>query len=94
MNEDKQNTLRLYVSGITVENQEDILQFKKMLKDKSNGKYKLEVIDVFEQPELAEGEKIIATPTVVKGIQEPMKKVILNFSSKEKILMGMDILLK
>ena len=86
--------LRLYIAGITIENQETILQFKDLLKKKLGESYSLEVIDIFSHPELADGEKIVATPTLVKAVPLPIQKVILDFNSKEKLLLGMDLILQ
>ena len=94
MAHDYKYLLRLYIAGITTDNQESIIQFKQILKEKLGHNYTLEVIDIFENPELAEGQKIVATPTLVKAIPEPSHKVILDFSNKEKLLFGMDLILQ
>ena len=91
MVENVKYTLRLYIAGITTENQETIIGFKQLLKQVLGGDYRLEVIDIFENPELAEGERIVATPTLVKAIPGPIQKVILDFSSKEKLLLGISV---
>lgn len=93
-NKESRSILRLYIAGMTPENQDVILKFKSMLRERLDNNYVLEVIDIFERPELAVGEKIIATPTVVNGIPNPAKKVILDFSSEKKLLLGMDLVLK
>ena len=92
--ENKNCILRLYIAGITTENQQSILDLKSALKEKLDNNFKLEVIDVFEQPELAEGDKIIATPTIVRSVPAPAKKIILDFNDKERLIMGMDLLLQ
>lgn len=85
--------LRLYIAGMTPNNQDVILKFKAKLRERLDNNYALEIIDVFERPELAEGEKIIATPTIVNLIPNPAKQLILDFSSEEKLLLGMDLIL-
>jgi circadian clock protein KaiB len=90
---DDKYILRLYLAGMNTENQDTILDLKRMLKEKLGENYTLEVIDVFDQPELAEGDRIIATPTAVKAMPGPVQKVILDFNSKERLLMGLDVLL-
>ena len=90
---DDKYILRLYLAGMNTENQDTILDLKRMLKEKLGENYTLEVIDVFDQPELAEGYRIIATPTAVKAMPGPVQKVILDFNSKERLLMGLDVLL-
>ena len=94
MHSEDKYILRLYIAGITISNQDAILEFKRMLKDKLGNSYNLEVIDIFERPELAEGEKIVATPTAVKHVPGAVKKVILDFNNKQKLLMGIDILIQ
>lgn len=94
MNKQDAYVLRLYIAGITTENQETIIHFKRLLKEKLGHSYRLEVIDIFDNPELAEGEKIVATPTLVKAMPEPIQRVILDFSNKEKLLVGMDLILQ
>ena len=90
---DDKYILRLYLAGMNTENQDTILDLKRLLKEKLGENYTLEVIDVFDQPELAEGDRIIATPTAVKAMPGPVQKVILDFNSKERLLMGLDVLL-
>lgn len=86
-------TLKLYIASISTDNQETIIQFKQLLSDRLGDNYTLEVIDVMEKPELAEGEKIIGTPTIVRMLPSPVQKAILNFNSEEKLLLGMDLIL-
>lgn len=92
MAEDKY-TLKLYIASISTENQDTIIKFKELLSNRLGDNYHLEVIDVMEKPELAEGEKIIGTPTVVRMLPNPVHKTILNFNSEEKLLLGMDLIL-
>lgn len=87
-------TLRLYIAGITTDNQDTILNFKKLLTGKLGDNYTLEVIDILDQPELAADEKIIATPTLVRSLPVPVQKVIVDFSNQEKLLLGMDLVLQ
>ena len=86
--------LRLYIAGITAENQKTIVDFEHLLQLKIEDNYSLEVIDIFANPELADGDKIVATPTLVKALPLPLMKVILDFNSKEKLLLGMDLILE
>lgn len=88
------HTLRLYMAGLTTENQEAIVSFKKHLKERLGDDYILEVIDIIDNPELADTNKIIATPTLVRELPIPIHKTILDFNSKEKLILGMELLLK
>lgn len=94
MSNNNKSILRLYIAGMTPENQEVILKFKQHLRERLDENFDLDVIDIFEKPELAEGHKIIATPTIVNAVPDPARKVILDFSSEEKLLLGMDLVLK
>ena len=85
--------LKLYISGITPENQDSILKFKKLLQEKCGDHYSLEVIDVFDHPELAESEKIIATPTLLRSLPIPVQKIIMDFSDHKKLLFGIDLII-
>ncbi len=84
--------LRLYIMGqsaksrIAIENIDDLCQ--KELK----GQYELTIIDVLERPQLAENEKIIATPTLIKDLPPPLRRIIGDLSDREKVLMGLDLL--
>lgn len=93
MSNHKKPILRLYIAGMTPKNEKVIAKFRDVLAQQTKEHYELEVIDIFERPELAEGEKIIATPTIVNGMPDPARKVILDFSSEEKLLLGMDVVL-
>lgn len=92
MGEEKME-LKLYICGITPENQDSILNFKKLLQEKCGHNYSLEVIDMFDHPELAENDKIIATPTLMRTLPNPAQKVIMDFSDHSKLLFGMSLIL-
>jgi len=55
------------------------------------GRYHVEVIDLMEQPQLAKGDQIIAVPTLVRKIPEPLKRIIGDLSNEEKVLVGLDL---
>ena len=84
--------LKLYVTGQTVNSQKAIDNLKNILSESSfEGKYELEIIDILEHPQLAEEEKIIATPVLIKKIPLPIRKIIGDLSDKEKVLLGLDL---
>ena len=89
-----EHTLRLYIAGISPDNQESIIQLKEAIKESLGDNYELEVIDILCNPELAENDKIIATPTLVRELPAPAQKVIIDFSCKERLLLGMDLVIK
>lgn len=84
--------LKLYVTGNTVNSQKAIDNLKNILSESSfEGKYELEIIDILEHPQLAEEEKIIATPVLIKRIPLPLRKIIGDLSNKGKVLFGLDL---
>ena len=83
--------LKLYVTGHTANSQKAIENLKTTLKQDLNGFYTLKVIDVLKHPKLAEEDKILATPTLVKVLPPPARKIIGDLSDKEKVLLGIDL---
>ena len=84
--------LKLYVTGQTVNSQKAIENLKNILNELSlKGKYELEIIDILEHPQLAEEEKILATPVLIKKIPPPLRMIIGDLSDKEKVLLGLDL---
>ena len=86
--------LRLYVSGLTPRSQTAIKNIKKICEEHLNGRYNLEVIDVYQKPVLAKGEQIIAAPTLIKKLPLPLRRFIGDLSDTERILLGLDLRLK
>ena len=87
-----QYELILYIAGISTDNQTAILEIKKYMKEKTNDHYALDVIDILERPEMAADDGVLATPTVVKKRPDPIVKVILDFTTKARLLMGLELL--
>lgn len=83
--------LRLYVTGRTPNSQRALENLQAICKANLSGLYEIEVIDVLEHPRLAENEKILATPTLVKRLPEPVRKIIGDLSDVERVLLGLDI---
>ena len=84
--------LKLYVTGHTARSEQAIRNMEKICKEELDGEYGLVVIDVLDDPQLAEDEKIIATPTLVKELPPPLRRLIGDLSDKEKVLLGLDLL--
>ena len=82
--------LKLYVTGQTANSIKAIKNLKSVLKDGLNDLYKLRVIDVLKNPQLAEEDKILVTPTLVKVLPLPVRKIIGDLSNREKVLLGLD----
>lgn len=83
--------LRLYVAGITPRSEQAIRTVTAVCAEHLAGRYELEVIDIYQQPTLAKGEQIIAAPTLVKKLPEPLRKFIGSMADKEKLLVGLDL---
>jgi circadian clock protein KaiB len=83
--------LRLFVTGRTAHSQRAIDNLQRICDTDLQGHYEVEVIDVLEHPAQAEVEKILATPTLVKKLPEPVRKIIGDLSDREKVLLGLNI---
>lgn len=84
--------LRLYISGQTSNSLRAIRDLEALCeREPLAGQYELEVIDVLEHPNLAEDQKILATPTLVKNLPEPIRKIIGDLSDHEQVLLGLDL---
>ena len=83
--------LRLYVSGMTPNSQRAIENVRKICAEHLEGRYQLEIIDIYQQPNFAKEGQIVATPTLVKELPEPLRKFVGDLSQTERILLGLDI---
>jgi circadian clock protein KaiB len=83
--------LKLYVTGRTPRSERAITNLKKICDSQLNDRYELTIIDVLESPQLAEEERILATPTLVKNLPPPIRRIIGDLSDSEKVLLGLDI---
>src|SRR4051794_35898550 len=88
---DQKYVLRLYVTGSTPRSSKAISNLRALCEQHLQGRYDLEVIDIFQQPVLAQGEQIIAAPTLIKELPAPIRKVVGDLSNTEKVLMGLDL---
>ena len=83
--------LRLYIAGQTPNSVTAIANLKKLCEEKLKGKYRIEVVDLLEKPQLAKGDQIIAIPTLVRRLPPPVKKIIGNLSKTESVMVGLDL---
>ncbi len=83
--------LRLFVTGKTPRAELAIANLRKICEEELKGEYELDIIDVLEHPELAEEERILATPTLVKQLPPPLRRVIGDLTNKEKVLFGLAV---
>ena len=84
--------LRLYVAGQTPKSMAAFSNLKKLCEDHLKGQYRIEVIDLLENPALAKGDQIFAIPTLVRKLPEPIKKIIGDLSNKERVLVGLNLI--
>jgi len=91
MSEDKKYELRLYIAGNTTKSVAALSNLKKYCEEHLKGQYKIEVIDLLVQPQLAEGDQIFAIPTLVRKVPQPIRKIIGDLSNEEKVLVGLNI---
>jgi len=84
-------TLRLYIAGETSRSRQAIANLQHICEAEMGADCKIEVVDVLDNPELAEKEKILATPTLIKILPPPLRRIIGDLSQTEKVLVGLDI---
>lgn len=83
--------LKLYIAGRTPRTEHAVSSLREICERELKGAYELAVIDVLERPQLAENEKIFATPTLVKELPPPLRRVVGDLSDRERVLIGLDI---
>jgi circadian clock protein KaiB len=87
----EQYVLRLYVTGMTPRSGQAIANIKQICDEHLQGRYDLDVIDIYQRPSLAAGEQIIAVPTLIKKLPPPLRRLIGDLSDTEQVLLGLDI---
>jgi circadian clock protein KaiB len=83
--------LRLYVAGQTPNSVAAFANLKRICETHLKGRYRIEVVDLMENPTLAKGDQIIAVPSLVRQLPPPVKKILGNLSSEERVLVGLDL---
>ncbi|MEO5761308.1 MAG: circadian clock KaiB family protein [Vicinamibacteria bacterium] len=83
--------LRLFVTGMTPRSIQAVENVRRICEEHLEGRYDLQVIDIYQQPTLAKGEQIIATPTLIRKLPLPLRRVIGDLSNTERVLRGLDI---
>jgi circadian clock protein KaiB len=87
----KEWELRLYVAGQTPKSLAAFANLKKICEEHLEGRYRIEIVDLLVNPKLAAGDQIIAIPTLVRKLPEPIKKIIGDLSNTERVLVGLDL---
>ena len=91
LSQDKAYRLRLYVAGQTPKSVLALANLQQICEEHLQGRYEIEVIDLVENPQLAQGDQILALPTLVRRLPEPIKKIIGDLSNTERVLVGLDL---
>ena len=79
------------MTGKTARAENAIANLRRICEEQLGGKYELEIIDVLEHPDLAESDKVLATPTLIKQLPPPLRRVIGDLSDREKVLLGLEV---
>ena len=87
----KKWNLRLYVAGQTPKSLTALANLKRICDEHMNGQYDVEVIDLMENPQLAQRDQIVAIPTLVRELPSPLKRIIGDLSNTERVLVGLDV---
>jgi circadian clock protein KaiB len=83
--------LRLYVTGMTPRSARAIENIRTICEEFLKGRYELEIVDIYQHPNLAQGEQIIAAPTLIKKLPAPLRRLVGDLSDKERVLLGLDL---
>ncbi len=83
--------LRLYVTGMTAKSIRAIENIKAICEEYLQGRYDLEIVDIYQHPVLMRGEQIIAAPTLIKRLPEPLRRLVGDMSDKDRVLLGLDL---
>ena len=84
--------LQLYVTGMTSRSARAVDNLRTICDEHLEGRYDLEVIDIYQQPALTKGEQIIAAPTLIKRFPLPMRRLIGDLSNRQRVLLGLDLI--
>lgn len=87
----EEQILRLYIAGQTPRSIKAFANLKKLCEEHLPGKYRIEVIDLIQNPQLAAGDQILAVPTLVRRLPEPVRKIIGDLSNTDRVLVGLDV---
>jgi circadian clock protein KaiB len=87
----KKWNLRLYVAGQTPKSIVALANLKRICEEHMNGQYRIEVVDLMENPQLARRDQIVAIPTLIRELPSPIKRIIGDLSNTERVLVGLDV---
>ena len=84
--------LRLYITGMTSRSSRAVDNLRTICDEHLEGRYDLEIIDIYQQPALTKGEQIVAAPTLIKRFPLPMRRLIGDLSNRQRVLLGLDLI--
>lgn len=84
-------TLRLYITGSSPRSLRAVTNIKRICEEHLKGRYDLEIVDIYQQPVLAAGEQVIAAPTLIKKLPQPLRRLIGDMSNTDQVLFGLDL---
>jgi len=87
----EEQILRLYIAGQTPKSIKAFANLKKLCEEHLPGRYRIEVIDLIQNPQLAAGDQILAVPTLVRRLPEPVRRIIGDLSNTDRVLVGLDV---
>jgi circadian clock protein KaiB len=87
----QEQILRLYIAGQTPRSIKAFANLKRICEEHLKGRYRIEVIDLIQHPQLAAGDQILAVPTLVRLLPEPVRKIIGDLSNTDRVLVGLDV---
>jgi circadian clock protein KaiB len=87
----QEQILRLYIAGQTPRSTKAFANLKRICEEHLKGRYRIEVIDLIQNPQLAAGDQILAVPTLVRLLPEPVRKIIGDLSNTDRVLVGLDV---
>lgn len=88
---DEAYVLRLYITGMTPQSTKALATIRSICEEHLKGRYELEVIDIYQQPTLAQGDQIVATPTLIRRLPAPLRRFIGDLSNRDRVLLGLDL---
>src|SRR4051812_1114753 len=83
--------LKLYVTGSSPRTQQAVENLKRICEQELQGRYQLDIVDVLQHPQAAEDDRILATPTLIKQLPLPLRRVIGDLSDRDKVLLGLEL---
>ncbi len=83
--------LKLYVTNLTPKIENSLDKLRQICDQELNGDYEVKIINILDNPQLAEGDRVLATPTLIKELPSPVKRIIGDISNTDKILLGLDL---